>query len=64
MTIYKYFVRPHLDYGDNLYDNPGNETLTNHLEKVQYKACLAITCAFQGTSRENLCQEDGGGIEK
>ena len=24
LTIYKSFTRPHLDYGDIVYDNPGN----------------------------------------
>ena len=59
LTIYKSFVRPHLDYGDIIYDNPENETLINKLEKVQYQACLAITGAFQGTSRESLYRELG-----
>ena len=59
LTIYKSFVRPHLDYGDILYDNPANESLVNLIEKVQYKACLAITGAIQGTSHESLYQELG-----
>ena len=59
LTIYKSFVRPHLDYRDIIYDNPENETLINKLEKVQYQACLAITGAFQGTSRESLYRELG-----
>ena len=59
LTIYKSFVRPNLDYGDIIYDNPENETLINKLEKVQYQACLAITGAFQGTSRESLYRELG-----
>ena len=46
LRIYKSFVRPYLDYGDMIYDNPENETLINKLEKVQYQACLAITGAF------------------
>ena len=29
------------------------------LEKVQYQACLAITGAFQGTSRESLYRQLG-----
>ena len=27
ITIYKSFVRPHLDYGDIIYDQPNNESL-------------------------------------
>ena len=34
LTIYKSFIRPHLDYGDILYDKPGNQNLQNKLEKV------------------------------
>ena len=59
LTIYKSFVRPHLDYGDIIYDNPENEALINNLENVQYQACLAISGAFQGTSRESLYRELG-----
>ena len=51
LTIYKSFVRPRLDYGNILYDKPNNENFQNKLEKVQYKACLAITGAIQGASR-------------
>ena len=32
-------------------------TFTSRLERVQYKACLAITGAIQGTSRERLYKE-------
>ena len=35
LTIYKSFIRPHLDYGDILYDNPNNENFQSKLEKVQ-----------------------------
>ena len=59
LTIYKSFIRPHLEYGDILYDKPDNENFQNKIEKVQYKACLAITGAIQGTSREKLYEELG-----
>ena len=59
LTIYKSFVRPHLNYGDILYDKPNNENFQNKLEKVQYRACLAITGAIQGTSRIKLYDELG-----
>ena len=54
LTILKYFVRSHLDYDDILYDKPGNLNFESKIEKVQYKARIAITCAIQGTSRERL----------
>ena len=51
VTIYKSFIRPHLNYCDILYDKPENKNFQNKLEKVQYRACLAITGAIKGTSR-------------
>lgn len=59
LIIYKAFVRPHLDYGDIIYDNPGNDSFTQKLESIQYNACLAITGCFRGTSREKLYSELG-----
>ena len=59
LTIYKAFVRPHLDYGDIIYDNPGNISFTQKIEPVQYNAALAITGCIRGTSRENLYCELG-----
>ena len=52
LTIYKSFARLHLDYGDILYDKPNNENF-------QYRACLAMTGAIQGTSRIKLYDELG-----
>ena len=52
LTIYKSFIRPHLDYGDILYDKPNNENFQNKIAKVQYSACLSITSAIQGTSKK------------
>ena len=59
LTICKSFIRPHLDYGDILYHKSENENFQNKLEKVQYRACLAITGAIQGTSRQKLYDELG-----
>ena len=55
-TIYKSFLRPHLDYGDVIYDRAFNESFQNKLESVQYNAALAITGAIRGSSREKLYQ--------
>ena len=54
LTIYKSFVRPHLDYGDIIYDQPNNENFCNKLETVQYNATLVITVSIQGTSKVKL----------
>ena len=51
LTIYKSFLRPHLDYGDVIYDRAFNESFQNKLESVQYNAALAITGAIRGSSR-------------
>ena len=59
VTIYKAFLRPLIDYGDIIYDQPQNESFCEKLESVQYKAALAITVAIQGTSREKIYQEQG-----
>ena len=59
VTIYKAFVRPHLDYGDILYDQAFNNSFHDRLESIQYNTCLAITGAIRGTSREELYQELG-----
>ena len=59
VTIYKLFIRLHLDYGDIVYDQPSNDAFSNKLETVQYNAALAITGAIKGTSCEKLHQELG-----
>ena len=54
LSIYKSFIRPHLDYGDVMYDQPNNESLCQTIESVQYKAALAITGAIKGTFKQNF----------
>ena len=55
MALYKSFIRPHLDYGDIIFNNP----FQNKIESVQYNACLAITGAIRRTSKERLYEELG-----
>ena len=52
ITIYKAFVSPHPGYGDVLYDQAFNNSFRAEMESAQYNACLAITGAIRGTSRE------------
>ena len=59
ITIFKAFVRSHLDYEEMLYDQAFNISFPDRLESVQYNACLAITGAIRGTSKEKLYQELG-----
>ena len=54
LTIYKSFIRPHLNYSDIIYDQAYNTSFHQKLELLQYNACLAITGAIRDTSRENL----------
>ena len=50
LAIYKPFVRPHLDYGDIVYDHPNNQIFSNKIEAVQYNAALQP----QTQSKEHL----------
>ena len=59
LTIYKCFVRTHLDYGDIIYDQAFNNSFHQKIESLQYNAALAITGAIRGTSREKNYQELG-----
>ena len=59
ITIFKSFIRPHLDYGDIIYDRVYNTSFHQNIESIQYNPTLAIVGAVRGTSREKLYQELG-----
>ena len=59
ITIYKAFLRPLIDYGDIIYDQPQHDSFSEKLESIQYKAALAITGAIQGTLHNKIYQELG-----
>ena len=59
LTIYKCFVRTHLDYDDIIYDQAFKDFFHQKNESLQYNAALAITVAIRGTSREKIHQELG-----
>ena len=59
LTIYKTFVRSHLDFADVIYGEAYNSSSHEKLESLQCNACLAITGAIRGTSSEKLYQELG-----
>ena len=59
LTVYKCSIKPHLDYGNVIYNQPNLSSLANKIESVQYNAALAITGAIRGTSKEKLYQELG-----
>ena len=50
-------MRPHLDYGDIIYDQPNKESLNQKIERIQYNAALAITGAIKGTYQSRLYSE-------
>ena len=54
VTKYKSFVRPHLDYGVIIYDQPSNESFAQKIERIEYNATLSITGAIKGTSQSKL----------
>ena len=65
--MYKPLVRSHLDYCDKIYHIPSVQTqfrvtltdLMGKVEGIQYQATLAITGAWQGSSRSKLYEELG-----
>ena len=58
LTIYKSFIRLHLDYGGIISDQAYNASFPQKLELLHY-VCLSITEAIRGTSRENQYEELG-----
>ena len=67
--MYKALVRSHLDYCDIIYHIPSIihppslgrtlNTLMEKVERIQYQAALAITGAWQGSSRSKIYDELG-----
>ena len=43
LQIYKSFVRPHLDYGDIIYDKVFIGSFQKKRESIQYNVALAVT---------------------
>ena len=59
LSIYKTFLRPHLDYCGVIFDKPHNEKFTDTVESFQCNVALAIAGAIKGTSKEKLYKELG-----
>ena len=57
LTIYKSFIRPHLDYGDIIYHQPNSGRLCQKIESIQYQAALVITGTVHGASQTKLYNE-------
>ena len=56
-AIYKYFVRPYLDYSDATFDQSYKASFHRKLETSQYNKALAITEAIIGTAKGKLFDE-------
>ena len=54
ITIYKSFLRPYLDYGDIIYDQPYNNSFCLKVESIQCNATIAITDAIRRAAREHF----------
>ena len=52
ITIFKSFIRPHLDYGDIIYDWAYHSLFHPYIESNQYYAALGIAGAARGVSIE------------
>ena len=57
LTIYKCFIRPHLDYRNLIYDKLNLSSLANKTESLQYSAAFTITVTIRWTSKEKLYKE-------
>ena len=56
-TVYKPFIRPHLDYAGIVYNQAFNELFHQSLQSLQYSS--AITSTIRRTQFEKLYQELG-----
>ena len=54
LTIYKPFIRPHLDYGDIIYHQLNNGNYCQKIESIQYQAALAITNLYNELGIESM----------
>ena len=59
LTIYRSFMRPHLNYEDVIYDQPSDKSFLSRIVSIQYNAALSITWAIIGASREKLYHKLG-----
>ena len=57
VTIYKSFIRPHLDYGDIIFGQVFNKSFNDNVESIPDNASLAITGAISDISKEKLHQD-------
>ena len=59
LTTYNSIIRPHLDYGNIIYDKEFNESFQDKLESLQYNTTLARTGVIRKSSTEKIYDELG-----
>ena len=52
ITSYESFIRPHLDYGDIIYDQTFNTWFQQKIETIQCNGALGITNAIRSSSKK------------
>ena len=59
ITIYKAFIRSHLDYGNVPFNQVFNNSFKEKPESIQYSACLTLPVAIRGKPKEKVYEELG-----
>ena len=54
LTIYRSFIRPHLDYGDIVYDQAYNASFQQKVESIQYNASYPLQELYVEHLKRNL----------
>ena len=54
LTIYKSFMRPHLDHGNIIDDRPSDATFSSKIDSAQFNVAFAITGVIRGSAPEKL----------
>ena len=60
MTIYKAFVRSHLDYGDVIYDEAYIETFHQKLESIQIRPAYPYRELLEDRQEKNFIKKLSG----
>ena len=56
-TIFELFIRPHLDYGNIMYNQAYNALFYQKLKSIKYRLALGVTGAIRETSTNKLYNE-------
>ena len=59
LTMYKYFIRPHLDHGNIIYNPTYDALFHQKLQSIQNNSAQALKDTIGGTSKEKLYNELG-----